>query len=152
MARHGAAALTPVAEALQTACFCGRVTVQISANSAPLACSVCHCRTCRALSGAPHLANLVFPAASVEVLAPEEDGPALLTTETSKHVTRKRCPSCFSPVCAQLGPKRMVVPLALFERSQIPADWCPQHHLYYERRVVDAIDALPKYVPYCVWW
>lgn len=133
--------------ALQARCHCGHVGVRIINDAVPQARSICHCSSCRTLSGAPFLANLVFAAEDVEITAGEDgtETPSLLITQTSKHVTRKRCAKCYSPVIATLGPKRVVVPYALFERTALPASWAPEHHLHYDRRVIDIQDALPKY-------
>ena len=43
-----------------------------------------------------------------------------------------------------LGKAKVVVPLSLFAPPQ-PEAWRPQHHLYYDRRVLDVSDDLPKY-------
>ena len=141
-------ALTAAASsALQARCHCKHVGVRIINDAVPQARSICHCSSCRTLSGAPFLANLVFAAEDVEITAGEDgtETPSLLSTQTSKHVTRKRCAKCYSPVFATLGPKRVVVPYALFERTALPASWAPEHHLHYDRRVIDIQDALPKY-------
>lgn len=92
-------------------------------------------------------ANLVFPASAIQVKA-SDDGSneaALVETTTSAHVVRMRCASCYSPVAATLGKKAMVVPAALFNKGTLPVDWRPQHHIYYEQRVLDMPDGLPKY-------
>ena len=65
-----------------------------------------------------------------------------------RHVSRLRCAKCFSPVLAKLkaGGGKDVVPLAIFDRSLIPASWSPQHHMHYGSRVLDVDDGLPKFV------
>ena len=93
------------------------------------------------------MANLMFAAPVVELLSSRgDDPPDLIETATSKHVTRKRCAECFSPVAASLGKKSVVVPFAMFERDALPAEWRSlQHHMYYDSRVIDVNDDLPKY-------
>lgn len=110
--------------ALSATCYCGAVLVRLLAGAVPQARSACHCTTCRSLSGAPFMANLVLASSVVELVAAADGGaPALLESKTSKHVTRCRCAQCHSPVAASLGPKRTVVPLAMFERGALPAEW-----------------------------
>ena len=125
---------------LEASCFCGAVKLAVDVAKPPLAVSICHCRTCRQLTGAPMLANLVLPSDAVKF---EHEENALTSLKTSKHVTRHRCASCASPIYATLGKGRAVVPLALF--SRLPEGWEPQHHMYYDRRVLDVADDLPKY-------
>jgi len=139
------AAMAAQATALEASCHCGSVVVRVLAGSSPQARSICHCQTCRSLSGAPFLANLVLPAHAVDICGADGGEANLVTCKTSKHVTRKRCASCFSPVVASLGPKRIVVPMAMFSPGQLPADWAPEHHLYYDQRVLDVNDDLPKF-------
>ena len=138
---------TAVATALEAKCFCGAVTVRVAPGSIPQASSICHCHTCRSLSGAPFLANLIFSAEDIELISTADGGcPNLVSMSTSKAVTRSRCASCYSPVSATLGSKRLVVPAALFERDALPADWAVQHHLYYGSRIMNVEDSLPKFL------
>lgn len=127
---------------LEASCFCGAVRLAVDMAKPPISVSVCHCATCRRLTGAPSLANLVLPAEALTI-TPNE-GDALTCQQTSKHVKRTRCATCFSPVYATLGKGRVVVPLSLFS-PPLPETWRPQHHLYYDRRVIDVADNLPKY-------
>ena len=97
-----------------------------------------------ALEGAGS-ANLLLPADGLQITSAEGDSPPQLTSlATSKHVTRHRCAECSSPVYAAMGKQRVVVPLSLFS-PPLPEAWKPQHHLYYDRRVVDVPDDLPKF-------
>ena len=87
----------------------------------------------------------MLPAESVSITAADGGVPSLVTVQTSKHVTRQRCSSCYTPVLATLGPSRVVVPAALFDRAALPAGWQPERHIYNDRRVIDAHDELPKF-------
>jgi hypothetical protein len=135
-----------MASALQASCFCGAVKLRVlDAAAPPLASSICHCRTCRSLTGAPFLANIMLPADRLEVRDRDGGEAKLLELHTSKHVTRKRCAACYSPVLAVMeGRKRVVVPASLFDPPH-PVSWSAQHHLYYDRRVIDVDDTLPKF-------
>ena len=91
------------------------------------------------------LANVMIPTDSLSVL-PCEDGtpPLLLSLATSKQVTRHRCAKCYSPVYAALGKARVVVAASLFAPPH-PEAWRPQQHIWYDRRVLDVPDELPKF-------
>ena len=133
-----------LAAALRATCYCGAVRLCVEAALPPLSVSVCHCSTCRRLTGAPMLANLMLPSEGLRLSSANDDIPQLLKEQTSKHVSRHRCATCYSPIYATLGKGRVVVPTALFPPPH-PAAWRPQHHLYYDRRVIDVGDELPKY-------
>ena len=89
------------------------------------------------------IASVMFARNDVSLSSESGAEPPLCETKTSKHVTRLRCATCFTPVLAILGPSRCVVPLSLFERP--PEEWAPQHHMHYDCRVIDVADKLPKY-------
>lgn len=134
--------LAAAATALSASCYCGAVRLCVDVSKPPLSVSICHCTTCRRLTGASFLTNLMLPA---EALTIEPADAALITLQTSKHVSRHRCASCCSPVYATLGKGRVVVPASLFDPPPL-SSWKPQHHLYYDRRVFDLPDdGLPKY-------
>ena len=133
---------------LTAACHCGRCTVAVDPSVAPIATSYCHCTTCRRLTGAPMLANVLLPSSAVSLTAADDgpsDTPAWVDQRTSEAVTRRRCALCWSPLLAALGPKRTVVPAALFSRPH-PPGWAMGHHIHYGSRVIDVGDGLPKYV------
>ena len=142
--------MTTATAVLEASCFCGAVRLKVKDATAkpPISVSICHCETCRKLTGAPMLANVMLPADRLEVVNTEGNADAtdsyLVASQTSKHVTRHRCSKCYSPVYAMLGKGRVVVPSSLFAPPH-PETWTPQHHLYYERRVTDVHDTLPKY-------
>lgn len=140
-------------------CYCGQVAVSMAAE--PLGASICHCSTCRKLSGAPFMAMALFNAADVTVTG------ELVHTRTSRNVKRSRCARCYTPVRATLGAapsQTCAVPLALVDDlvdngeesdatdgqaggpyARLPPAWRPLHHMYYAQRVLDVGDALPKF-------
>lgn len=123
-------------------CFCGDVSLVVNTSTPPISSSICHCETCRRLTGAPMMATVMYPRAAVTLT---NSGAELSETRTSKHVRRLRCSRCSSPVLAELGGQRVGVPLSLFARP-LPQGWQPQHHLWYNKRVVDVNDGNPKYL------
>ena len=137
-----AASTSALTSALTASCYCGAIKLRVlDPATPPTGASICHCATCRRLTGAPMLANLLLASDRLELTPPDA---ALTSLKTSKHVTRHRCAGCSSPVYATLGKGKVVVPLSLFS-SPHPASWAPQHHLYYDRRVLDVGDDLPKF-------
>ncbi|CAK0863301.1 unnamed protein product [Prorocentrum cordatum] len=77
-----------------------------------------------------------------------EPGAQLQGTQSTRSVERQRCASCLSPMQAALfGGKLVAVPLALLGswRGTGGGDLRPQHHMYYNDRVMDVVDGLPKY-------
>ena len=116
------------ASAVSASCFCGAVGIAVdTASGPPMSSSICHCETCRRLSGGPMMATIMYPKAAVTLT--NEGGGELSETKTSKHVRRLRCPKCSSPVLAELGGGRVGVPLSLFSRP-LPDGWDPQCHLW----------------------
>jgi hypothetical protein len=129
-------------------CFCGKVSVTV--KGAPRGVSICHCRTCQVLLGAPFGIQSMHSPENFECNVPTEE---LWSLQTSKMVTRYRCPHCGSPVFASLrNGKTFVVPRSmLFQENQEsnPEDdeaYRPSHHMYYGSRIMDVQDLLPKYV------
>ena len=138
------AAIAAMAHTLEASCFCGAVRLRCDVATPPISVSICHCSSCRRLTGAPFLANLMLPADALTLQGRDDTPPPLTSLKTSKHVTRHRCSECHSPIYATLGKERIVVPTSLFA-PPLPAAWLPQHHLYYDRRVMDVNDELPKF-------
>ena len=131
---------------LRGTCFCKAVTVAVDLAAKPMASSICHCRSCRSLTGAPMLANVIFAKSAVQLESSTGVGaPELHEQQTSKHVKRLRCASCYGPVMATMNTNRSVVPLSLFAREQVPESWRTQAHIWYDSRVMDVRDGLPKY-------
>ena len=89
------------------------------------------------------MANILFSRDAVSLRGAADGDVETVSTRTSKNVVRHRCAKCWSPVLAELGPKRAVVPAALF--APLPPAWKPSHHIYYESRVLDITDGAPKY-------
>lgn len=50
---------------VEASCYCGHVVVRVRGD--PLAVSICHCATCRVLSGAPFVASALFRGNRVDV-------------------------------------------------------------------------------------
>ena len=137
-----ASASAPIAVEYQGTCYCGKT--RVSVKGAVKSASICHCNTCRKLSGAPFLAQALFSADDVEVSSDIQ----MASTQTSKAVTRYRCGACGSPTHASLATFGLTaLPLSILvkESTRCPEELRPQLHLHYDSRVLDVNDQLPKY-------
>ena len=133
-------------------CHCGKVSVTVRGR--PIVVSICHCTTCQRLLGAPFGVQSMHSPENFECNVGVEE---LWSLETSKTVTRYRCRDCGSPVFASLrNGHSFVVPRSmLFQPSTSHKDndehdndvaYKPIHHMYYQSRIIDVQDDLPKYV------
>ena len=112
---------------LNAFCHCRACQLVIDPAASAISSSICHCTTCRSLSGAPFIANIMLEAAAVKFADPSG---ATVEQQTSKQVRRVRCATCFSPLLARLGSKRVVLPLSLLDRESLPTAWKPVHHIW----------------------
>jgi len=130
-----------MAETYRGACFCGTVTVEVAGD--PAHEGFCHCRDCRAMSGAPVSAYAMWPADKVRFA----DG-ADHVARYDKGVTgtvRLHCRQCGALLGADLPQIGMVdvFPLRLDGRAFRPAA-----HVNYASRVIDMKDGLPKFADF----
>lgn len=79
--------------ALRGGCLCGRVRYEIT--QPPRLMYHCHCKTCRAASGASFVTNLIVPAEGLRFIAGED---SLRSHESSPGKHRHFCGACGSPV------------------------------------------------------
>ena len=52
---------------LRAQCFCGKISVTVDSSVEPISSSICHCETCRRLTGAPMMATVLLPNAAVSL-------------------------------------------------------------------------------------
>jgi hypothetical protein len=72
-------------------CFCGAVRYRVTGE--PLYSGICHCHSCRRISGAPAVAWVTFPRDQFEFL---QGDPTLLHSTAA--VVRRFCGACGSPL------------------------------------------------------
>ena len=124
-------------------CTCSEVSLEI--QSAPLLRFICHCTICQRFNSAPYADAVVYSSANVKNPEPE-----LVTFETYKpppNVKRGKCNACASPIVEHLHtplfPKLTIVPTSMHRESGgLPS---PVAHLFYDQRVKEANDHIPKY-------
>ena len=80
-----------VKKPIRGGCFCGKVRYEASAS--PTNSMVCHCRTCRAVAGAPVVAWVTFEKSQLRWV---KGRPRAL--RSSKVVRRTFCPACGTPL------------------------------------------------------
>lgn len=124
-------------------CACGNVAFALPGT--PLFRILCHCTICQRFNAAPFADVIVYDTASVA-----EPPAGTVTFDTYKpppNVRRGKCMKCGSPAIEKftvpLFPKLSIVPRVMHsERAEIPD---PVAHIFYEKRVADVDDTLPKH-------
>lgn len=120
----------------QGACFCGAIEIEIS--SSPMEMGYCHCTSCRAYSGAPVSAFMLWKADQVRVTKGSELLGRFNKTGMSD---RQFCQSCGGHIMTHhpdLGLTDVRPPVI---RGM---DFEPSVHLNYSETVLPIRDALPK--------
>ncbi len=124
-------------------CPCGATT--LTTHAPPRFRMLCHCTICQRFNSAPFADVLVYRARDVAL--PEAGSVAFSTWKPPPNVQRGQCANCGAAAIETfhmpLLPKLTMVPRAMHPSdAELPA---PVAHFFYETRVDDADDALPKY-------
>jgi hypothetical protein len=80
-------------QSLTGGCHCGQLRYTVT--GAPLNVMVCHCDSCKKVTGQPFFARAVLPASAVTVAGEVTHYPS------SSEITRRFCPICGATVFAQ---------------------------------------------------
>ncbi len=121
-------------------CRCGAIRYQVTGE--PVHASLCHCRDCRAASGAPMVAWTAFPTASVTIVAGE---PASYTgTGASVRHFCNRCGTGLLFVNEEMLPGIIDVQTATLDE---PERFAPRAHIQVAERIgwMEGIGALPEF-------
>jgi hypothetical protein len=128
------------------ACLCGASRFAVRGD--PIGRFFCHCTICQRAYGKPFADVTYFWAESVTL-------PSNQPVEFRRHrpppaLRRGRCAKCGNPVVSLLGFPRSLalafVPSQNFPRpAELPA---PGGHIFYDRRVADIADAVPRFSGY----
>lgn len=131
---------------LHFACACGNT--RFSARGAPLLRFFCHCSLCQRFNQAAFADVCVFGSAQVE--PPAEGQVRFARYRPPPNVHRGRCSHCQAAVLERfempLLPSLVMVPSAIFQAPQQIPDAAA--HLFYESRLSDASDGLPRFEGY----
>lgn len=120
-------------------CFCG--AVRYESKGAPISSLICHCETCREVSGAPFVAWVTFVRSDFEFTT---GAPAEL--HSSARVVRTYCSQCGTP----LGYTRdgLVDEIDITTCSlDDPAAYPPTRHEWVSEALpwITLVDSLPQY-------
>ncbi|KAK0123863.1 hypothetical protein ONS95_008856 [Cadophora gregata] len=129
-------------------CHCGKVMYQLG-RERPLASKFCHCSTCQRIHGAPFQHAAIFKKTDINFLKGHHD---LQWYDSTEKTTRHKLPCKVS--CAFCGSwimdegRRMILlfpGLIDFKDREERERFAPECHMFYENRVVDINDGLPKW-------
>lgn len=119
-------------------CHCGQVRYAIDAE--PINVLLCHCDSCKKVTGQPFFARAVFPAHAVTIEGEVTHYPS------SSEITRRFCPVCGSTLFAQRRTMldRLSVTLGSLDE---PNSMSPSGHMFAGRMVdwLKFADGLPCY-------
>ena len=124
------------------ACLCG--ASRFTVHGDPIGRFFCHCTICQKAYGKPFADVTYFWAVSVTL--PDNQPIAFGRHRPPPAIRRGACAKCGNPLVSLLGfPRNMAlafVPSQNFPRAaELPA---PDRHIFYDRRVADIADSVPK--------
>ncbi|MGR8918884.1 MAG: GFA family protein [Gammaproteobacteria bacterium] len=126
-------------------CTCACGSVSFTVRAAPLFRILCHCTICQRFNDAPFADVAVYDATSVS--DPAQGRVTFDTYKPPPNVQRGRCAKCGNPAIerfsAPLLPRLTMVPASMFGADGILPGALA--HIFYDTRVADADDALPKH-------
>jgi len=140
--------MTEAKRSVQSVCSCPCGHTQITIMGEPLLRVLCHCKICQEVYGAA-FADFVMLRLS-QITQPLEPGIRFARHRAPPNVNRGICASCLNPVIALMT----AVPffgLACIPTINLPTNAKvlePALHSFYDRRVKDVHDELPKYCGY----
>jgi hypothetical protein len=123
-------------------CRCGASRLTVTGE--PIGRLVCHCTICQAFNKQPYADVTVFPAQSIALIG--DSAVTFRRYRPPPALDRGACSACGGAVVEflALGPLKVFafVPSQNFERpTELPKR---SLHIFYDRRVGDATDLLPK--------
>lgn len=132
----------------RAACFCGAVKYEVNAD--PVDAKICHCLACQKLHGAPMQWAAIFYKHNVRVTA-GLNHMVFFNSEQGGHERilpcKISCGRCGTPI-ADEGRRMWLAFPTLFDFGhgvQVPESFKPTCHIFYNSRVVDLQDDLPKW-------
>ena len=131
---------------IDCACPCGATTFAVSGK--PMFRLVCHCSICQRFNDAAFADVVVFRAKDVD--SPSDDSVRYEKWRRPPNVQRGTCVSCGAPAIelfrAPLLPKLTLVPVRNIGQQEMLPE--PSAHIFYESRIANIDDDLPKYQGY----
>ena len=124
-------------------CSCGATTVTMSGT--PIVHAFCHCEDCRELLNVPYHSVVAWESEDLNISAGQEN------TAVYQHPTldmkRIYCTECGDTVYNTNAMGWKIVSQLLIRKcynNQLPEEFKSNAHFYYDRRIVDIDDQLPK--------
>ena len=128
--------------AVECACACSATNFTV--HERPLFRLICHCTICQRFNDAAYADVAVFRAKDVDT--PPESSVRYERMRRPPNVQRGSCASCGAPAIelfhSPLMPKLTMVPVQNVGEIAILPE--PGAHIFYESRVSDVTDSLPK--------
>lgn len=121
---------------------------KFSINAKPLLRAICHCTICQQFNNAPYSDVVVVKGSGVVMDEPHK--VEFKSYASPPIVKRGKCSECGKPAIEFFQippfPKYAIIPSDnLADVAALPD---PQMHIFYDRRVADIDDSLPKYSGY----
>jgi hypothetical protein len=131
---------------MNSQCSCGEVKFAVSGT--PLLRAFCHCTICQAYNEAPYADITLFRAS--DVVMPPAGSVAFNNAAFPPMLQRGKCVSCGKAAMEYLQlpplPKTIIIPSNnINDKAFIPD---ASLHIFYDKRIADIDDALPKYQGY----
>jgi hypothetical protein len=129
-------------------CHCGAVRYEVDAD--PVDAKICHCLECQRLHGAPMQWAAIFPKRNVRLTA----GAGSLRFYSSELRRFERAQPCkvscarCGTLIADEGRSMWLAFPELFDFGsprRVPEAFRPRCHIFYESRLLEVADALPKW-------
>lgn len=129
--------MTNVQREYKGACFCG--AVEVTVVGPPMVAGYCHCHSCRKWHAAPVNAWSAWSNDNVTITG------ETLPTEQAGKCKRICCTACGGGVANEIPAFGMIVvyPMTLAGSG---FQFEPRMHIFYEERVMDLHDGLPKFI------
>ncbi|KAM0744577.1 hypothetical protein ACQRIT_001066 [Beauveria bassiana] len=132
----------------EASCHCGRVKYQLGREK-PLDSKLCHCTTCQTQHAAPFQWAAIFHKDDINFVKGhhclEWYDPTEKTVE-HKLPCKVRCNYCHSPIMDEGRNMILLFPsLIHFKSDKERENFKPRLHMFYQQRVMDVPDGLPKW-------
>lgn len=129
-------------------CYCHAVRYEVRAD--PVDAKLCHCSACQLLHGAPMQWAAIFHKRDIRITAGVEH-LRFYNSELRRHERvlpcKVACALCGTPI-ADEGRNMWLAFPTLFDFGvppQVPEAFKPSCHIFYDNRVMDIFDELPKW-------
>ncbi|HET7313181.1 GFA family protein [Salinisphaera sp.] len=134
-----------MATVYELSCDCG--AVRLVARGEPIVSAFCHCESCRKLYGVEVLSASAWPNEAIKRTVSDE-ATLIGHRLAGRRMWRYHCSHCGRLVHGRNRRGYIVIPNERFReagRGRLPAGVAPSEHFFYNQRVLDIADDLPKH-------